>query len=144
MTVVNITAKTYTDKAEVLRIQEVPLESIIIEDRFRIDMGNIGELSESIEELGFFDPLLIDEDYRLCDGYRRILGLKAQGHTTALCIIIKRPSPLLAIKLEQNSNNIRQEFTWQEKMDIDKALDDFHRARGPNWTQEKQGKLRRC
>ena len=62
-------------------IMKVPLDKIAIDEAHRIrrDQGNLAALKASISRLGLLNPIVIDEEYRLVAGYRRLLACRALG-----------------------------------------------------------------
>ncbi len=55
------------------------IDSIIIGDRFRKDLGDIDSLAASLAEFGFFQPVLVTQNGRVLDGVRRIEAAKKLG-----------------------------------------------------------------
>lgn len=54
----------------------VPLSEIRVGKRLREDYGDIDALAKSIETLGLFHPLVVDEENRLLAGHRRLKALR--------------------------------------------------------------------
>ena len=57
----------------------VPIAEIFVGERRREDMGDIGELAESIKQWGLFHPLVVDETHQLISGGRRLAACKQLG-----------------------------------------------------------------
>src|SRR5215831_3939922 len=62
--------------------ETVPLARVIIGDRVREEYGDIERLAGSIRKWGQLFPVIVDQDYHLCDGGRRLRALEAAGEAT--------------------------------------------------------------
>src|SRR5690349_15501093 len=66
--------------------ESIPIDSIIVENRLRIDHTNTDGIKESLKERGTIQPLVLrkgdDGTYRLIAGGRRLHFLKELGHKT--------------------------------------------------------------
>lgn len=99
---------------------EVKIDTIVITDRFRQDIGDVKPLAQSIRELGQLQPIGITPDNRLLFGERRIRALRYLGKRTVLARVINVGSLLEA---EFAENEFRKEFTASERVAIGKALE---------------------
>ena len=100
-------------------VQYVPIAEIKIGERYRKDLGNIGELAESILSLGLLQPIGITADKLLIFGERRIEAAKALGETTIAARII----PIKDIRQgEHDENECRLNFTVSERVAILQAI----------------------
>lgn len=65
--------------------KEIPIDSILIEDRFRHDLGDIDTLAISIDTFTMLEPIIVQDigngKYRLLNGERRITALKKLKRT---------------------------------------------------------------
>jgi len=97
---------------------EINVDSIIIGDRFRKDMGDIKSLAENIMEIGLLHPVVITENNELIAGYRRI---KAYEY------LLKKEIPCTVISMDDlargeiDENRERKDFTHSEI----KAIHDY-------------------
>lgn len=60
----------------------LPVESVIVADRYRKDLGDVEELSKSIAEIGLLNPITVREwhgGYRLVAGERRLTAFQSLG-----------------------------------------------------------------
>jgi ParB/RepB/Spo0J family partition protein len=120
---------------EVDKIYEVPLNQIkITNDRYRKDMGDVGDLAESIKSYGQLIPIIISEDYTLIAGERRCKAHELLGmETIRACIRTTEEINNRVIEIIENKD--RKDFTWQEQV---MAMDDLHRMmvalKGPDWS----------
>lgn len=111
-------------------MNELPIDSILIEDRIREDKDVDSEFIQSIREFGLIEPIIVtptsNGGHRLLAGERRTIALKAIGHTTlyhgSTCDPAK-PGYLLSVELppdkkiilELEENVRRKPMTWQEE-----------------------------
>jgi len=91
----------------------INIDEIIIGERFRKSPGDISDLIESIENIGLLHPIVIDSDYNLIAGHRRLLALRKLGETSIPCTIIDL-SGKDKRKAEAEENTIRMDFTNSE------------------------------
>jgi ParB family chromosome partitioning protein len=61
---------------------ERAIKDIIIGDRYRKEMGDIGSLAKSIEDIGLMHPVVIDSGNNLIAGARRIRAFEQLGRET--------------------------------------------------------------
>ncbi len=105
-------------------------------ERFRDATGDMKGLAESLEKFGQLQPVIVDDNYELIDGFRRLTAIRSLGWD--LVTIVKKDSipELLARELELEVNIRREDMTWQEKARALSELDRLKRAQDPNWTQQ--------
>ena len=68
-----------------------PIDSIIVGERFRKDMGDVDTLASSIAALGLLQPIAISPDGRLLAGERRLRACRQLGWTTVPVSIVEDP-----------------------------------------------------
>ena len=105
----------------------IGINDIIVVDRQRQDLGDIGALAESIKIHGLIQPIVIEKTLDLLVvGGRRLAAVKKLGWTQLLHgrdFIFKDerdPLSLAAIELEENLQ--RKELSWQEEIDAKNRL----------------------
>ena len=98
----------------------VEVEKIKVGNRFRKDLGDIDRLAESIREVGLLHPIVVDEEYNLVAGYRRLEACKKLGWRKVPVHIV--PLKDLA-KGELHENTVRKGFTIEEIVAIKRALE---------------------
>ena len=59
-----------------------PIDSIVVRERFRKDMGDLEALARSIAEIGLLQPIIITPDGQLVVGERRLRACKLLGWRT--------------------------------------------------------------
>ena len=70
------------------RFRRIPLAEIIVDERFRKDLGNIDKLAENLKLRGTFHPLVVSSNYRLLAGGRRYAAAQKLGWEEIDCHII--------------------------------------------------------
>src|ERR687897_2528261 len=100
----------------------IPIDSLIINDRIRKDLGNINSLAESISSVGLMQPIVINEKNELIDGQRRIKAFVQLGKTEI---------PFYQVNLEQiflgefHANSNKKDFTSSERVAISNAVEKY-------------------
>jgi len=83
--------------------------SIRVGYRFRHDLGDLGELCESINKLGLLQPITITPDGTLVCGARRLAAVKRLGwERVKVWITATVSSRLMEVLAEQHENTIRK------------------------------------
>lgn len=102
-----------------MKTKTVPVESIVVGQRFRKDVGDVDGLAESIKEIGLLHPVVVTPDLRLIAGFRRLTACKKLGWKTV-------PVRLLDIERvidgEFIENVARKDFTLSEIAAIAREL----------------------
>jgi ParB family chromosome partitioning protein len=71
-----------------MKTSVLPITSIVVNIRFRKDMGDIAALARSIGELGLLHPIVVCPDGRLLAGERRLRACVLLGWTEVpVCIV---------------------------------------------------------
>ena len=105
----------------------LPIDSIIIGERHRRDLGDIAELAASIAEVGLLQPIAVTFDGHLIAGERRLRAVELLGWKT----IPYTPIPInlgQIVRGEFAENTCRKDFTLSEAVAIKRALEPIERA----------------
>jgi ParB/RepB/Spo0J family partition protein len=118
--------------------KSVPLSSITVnrEARQRREITDVPELAESISRLGLIHPIVIDSDYNLVAGERRLAAVRSLGWTEVPCQFVSDLSDSDARAIELEENIKRVDITWQDRA---RAVREYHQLRkseDPSWTEE--------
>jgi len=110
-------------------VELLRLDSVIVDERVRKDMGDIDELCNSIKAVGLIQPIVISRDNRLIAGERRLralkrLGVDALSHAKTF-IYNDEVDPLRISAMEIEENVKRKQLTWQEEVLAKKRLLDI-------------------
>ena len=95
-------------------LMQVSIESIIVKDRFRQDMGDIEGLANSIKELGQIQPIVISKDRRLIAGGRRLAAMVLLGCGTIAASVFDLDD-IDTLKVELDENEQRKALTQTER-----------------------------
>ncbi len=108
----------HSEMKERFQSEYLPIESIIIGERFRQDYQNIEDLCASITEHGLIHYPSIDADNNLIAGGRRMEALRRLGWS--MIPVTRRhlttPAQLRELELEENLQ--RENLSWQEEVNL--------------------------
>ena len=102
-------------------LMQVSIESIIVKDRFRQDMGDIEGLANSIKELGQIQPIVISKDRRLIAGGRRLAAMVLLGCGTIAASVFDLDD-IDTLKVELDENEQRKALTISERVAMAEAV----------------------
>jgi len=110
-----------------LEVKEVPLISIVVENRGRKDLGDISSLSESIKRDGLIHPIAVkdtgDGKYRLLAGERRYRAVESLGwKTVQVRIYPEGIDEAQEASIELYENLVRKDLSWEEEVRMKKEL----------------------
>lgn len=97
-----------------LNFEEILVDEIKINKRFRLENKDIGELAESIKKYGLLNPIIIGKDKTLIAGYRRLQAVKLLGNKTIEARIVDITDEIHAAEVEMEENIQRRQFTEEE------------------------------
>lgn len=117
------------------QLLELELDAVIVEDRFREDMGDLDELATSLLRFGQLEPIVVDDNNRLIAGGRRLAAMQLNGAQTILAIRKENVDEVLAKEMELEENIMRKQMTMIEQQRAIVELDQLKRARDPSWGQ---------
>lgn len=93
----------------------ISIDQIKIGERFRKDMGNLIPLAQSIREIGLLHPVVVDANFNLIAGLRRIKAVQTLGWTRVPIHIVDLKD---LMKGEFAENAERKQFTPSELVAI--------------------------
>jgi len=116
---------------------KIPISSIKVpRERLREDNGDLESLAASLVKFGLLQPIIIDPDYNLVAGYRRLNAAQMNGWTEIEVAIRDNMDELDQREVELEENIARKDMTWQERVKSVAELDRLRRFKDPTWTQE--------
>ena len=130
--------------------ERLPLSAIVIKDRLRGATEDIDLLCESLtrfggEAKGMLQPIIVDQDNVLQDGFNRFTAAQTLGWTTVPIYRRTSLSEAEYFEVEFETNFRRTQWTWQETV---QGVVRVHRTRkreavlaGAEWTQAMTGEL---
>ena len=89
-------------------------DSIIVKKRIRKDLGDITGLTESLKVYGQLTPIIINRNYELIAGFRRLQAVKRLGWKTIEAVIVDRATDQQKLEIEMEENIQRQDLSSEE------------------------------
>lgn len=106
-----------------MKIVNLKIENIKpYEKNPRHNADAVPHVARSIQEFGFQQPLVLDENHVIIVGHTRLLAAKSLGLTEVPCVVTKmEPEKAKAYRLMDNRTHERS--TWDNTLLIDEILD---------------------
>ena len=104
----------------------LPINDIVIENRYRKEFGDIEILAKNISNIGLLHPVTINQYNKLIDGQRRILAFEKLGKTEIHCFKIDLEEIILG---EFSANTHRKDFVPSEAVRIKKAIEPYEKQK---------------
>ena len=92
----------------------ISIDDIIVSDRVRTDVQNIGSLAESMQKNGLMNPIVITDKNKLVAGFRRLQAAKSLGWKTIEASVIESAEAEHFLELELEENVQRLPFSELE------------------------------
>lgn len=106
------------------------VDKIKVVDRFRVDMGDLSDLTASIACEGLLHPIVVTTDGRLIAGHRRLEAAKSLGWTEVPVRFIEHVTDAAQmLRMERDENTCRKDMTPSEKVALGKALEELERPK---------------
>lgn len=99
----------------------VQINRIIVKDRFRKRLGDLRSLADNIQERGLIHHIVIDRDFNLVAGARRLAACKLLEWESIEATIISLGEGE-GILIERDENSQRKPFAPSEKYEIGTAI----------------------
>lgn len=93
----------------------IDIDKVVVEDRIRKDFGNIQELAEDIKENGLINPPVVNKEYRLLAGERRLRACKELGWKQIEVRMMDTRDGAHDFEVEVSENESRKDFTRTER-----------------------------
>jgi ParB family transcriptional regulator, chromosome partitioning protein len=111
---------------------KVPVDSIVIRERVRRDIGDIDSLARSMREHGQLNPLSLTRNNELIAGHRRLMAARKLGWQYVEASIVERDSETEKLELELEENVHRKDFSPEELLAGFRRLE---KLRKPPWSR---------
>lgn len=98
-------------------LQSIPINSVTVTNRIRKDLGDISALAANISELGLLSPILVNKQYQLLAGERRLTACRELGWTDIPAIIMDTADAERELAVEFAENRYRKDFNREEIVD---------------------------
>jgi len=99
-----------------MKIEKIPVNKITTSDRVRTDLGDLELLKSSIQKYGLISPILIDAEYNLIAGQRRLNAVIELGYNEIDAHIVDESSKIVKLDMEMQENLVRKDFTDEEEL----------------------------
>jgi ParB/RepB/Spo0J family partition protein len=123
----------------------LPIHDIKVENRQRLDLGDINSLAASLAQYGLIQPIVINQERRLIAGGRRLAAAKHLAWETISVVYRETLSQDELHILELEENIKRLDETWQEKCLHVKTIHDLkHKLAAvdlKSWGQRETGEM---
>ena len=122
-------------------VKMVKVTDIIVDERFRIDLGDLTGLQDSIKEKGILQPITLSHDLHLLAGGRRYTAAVALGLLTIPALLRETTGELDAREVELIENLYRKDFTWQEQAKLIGRIHALSVEKDPTWSGRATAKM---
>ena len=95
----------------------ISVDKIIVKDRIRKDFGDIAELAADIKENGLISPIVVNKDYVLLAGERRLRAVKHLGWSQVEVRMMDTRDAEHELNIEISENDVRKAFSKSERVD---------------------------
>jgi ParB family chromosome partitioning protein len=93
---------------------KIKISDINVEERVRVDVGDLSPLVESMDRLGLINPITVTGKNQLIAGYRRLQAAKRLGWEYIECTVVNPASKMEMLRIEADENITRKDFTGRE------------------------------
>jgi hypothetical protein len=110
----------------------IQISNIRLAERIRKDVRNIDALAADIRENGLICPIAVmprGGEYQLLAGLRRLRAMELNGEAEIEANIIPAADAEAALKIEHSENEQREPFTYSEKMDYARLIEEIEKAK---------------
>ncbi|WP_127549771.1 ParB N-terminal domain-containing protein [Paenibacillus amylolyticus] len=108
---------------------KIKIDQIKVSDRIRKDFGGIEELANDIEQNGLINPIVVTPDYQLIAGERRLRAHQYLGRKEVVVRVMEISDFEHQLRLEISENEHRKEFTFSERVEWAKRLEEVARIK---------------
>ena len=95
----------------------INVDKIIVKDRIRKDFGDIAELAADIQDNGLISPIVVNKDYVLLAGERRLRAVKRLGWKQVEVRMMDTRDAEHELNIEISENDVRKAFSKSERVD---------------------------
>ena len=109
---------------------EVRIDSVVVGERIRSDLGELEPMMESLRRHGQFSPILITPESELIAGHRRLESARRLGWTSIEAVVVDECTEEARLQLEIEENVQRKQLSNDE---LAAAVARLDRLRDPWW-----------
>ena len=100
----------------------IDINRIIVRNRIRKDFGDLNELADDIRQNGLINPPVVNRDFELLAGERRLRACKSLGWSQIEVRMMDTRDAEHELNVEISENENRKEFSKAERVDYMKRL----------------------
>jgi ParB/RepB/Spo0J family partition protein len=106
------------------------IDEIIVGERFRVDLGDLDSLVESIKAIGLLHPIVVTKDNKLLAGRRRLEAHKKLGlKDIPVTVVATFDDALKCLRIERDENTCRLDLTPEERYKMGTKLTEMERPK---------------
>jgi ParB family chromosome partitioning protein len=109
-------------------VTDVAIDRIKVGRRVRNDLGDLRHLMNSLRRYGQLSPIILNENYELIAGNRRLEAARALGWISIKAAVLNRNTDLEKLELELEENIQRRDLSPEELSD---GFDRLDKLRNP-------------
>lgn len=133
---------------QLFQIEKRNISDIIIKNRTRTKVGDVTNLADNISMVGQLNPILINSENHLIDGFRRIKAMRKLEKKTIEVRIVDGITKDDHFLIELLSNMDRKEFAWHEEIELKAKLHKYWKdaaeQNNKSWGYRETSKRLRC
>lgn len=114
------------------RFVTVKVRDVRVRDRIRSYPGDLTTLRESMQRVGLLNPIVIDPNYNLVAGYRRLTVARTLGWETIDARIVPTYDRRALLTMEMEENTTRRDFSPEQLKQGEKLLERYGKT-GAGW-----------
>lgn len=100
-----------------MKLETVRLEKLKpYENNPRENDHAVEEVKQSIEQVGYVTPIVVDEDYEILAGHTRYAALMEMGYESVECIVVDGLTDTQRRKFRLLDNKVGEISTWDVEM----------------------------
>jgi len=100
----------------------ISIDKIIVKDRIRQDFGDLKELADDIQQNGLISPPVVNKNYELLAGERRLRACESLGWKQIEVRMMDTRDAEHELNVEISENDVRKGFSKSERVDLMKRL----------------------
>ena len=131
--------------AEQRKLRFIKLSDIEVGERFRVDLGNIEDLAESIKDKGVLQPITVAPSgkgkYALLAGGRRYAASTKAGLKDIPALVKEVEGEIDAREVELIENVFRLDMHWSERDRLIYRIDQLCREKNVEWSGRRTAQL---
>lgn len=107
----------------------IPINDIVIGERFRAEVGDLYDLIDSIREHDLLHPIVCTRDNQLLAGFRRLSACKKLEWTHIYVRYLDECDSVTAREVELEENLARENLSWQDEDRLRVEIDRLKREK---------------